>query len=142
MYRIPIYECQLVQCGEQVHSVDRVDCFEQATRIIHGMTKHSPCERIIVVYLNGANGLMGAEQVSQGGLHGCAIMPRDVVRGALVANASAIVIGHNHPSGDPTPSVEDIRMTEELAKVCDMIGVPLLDHVIVTRDGKSRSILS
>ena len=140
-YKVQIFECKMVKCGEQSYVCNKVDCFEQACKIINYMLKDSPCERMVVVYLNGQNKLIGTEQVSQGGLAGAAVLPRDILRGAIAMNASAIIIGHNHPSGDPTPSYEDQVFTSKVAEACDIIGIPLVDHVIVTANGESRSVL-
>jgi DNA repair protein RadC len=79
--------------------------------------------------------LLGATRIAQGGLHGCALTPRDVLRPALRDGGSAIVVIHNHPSGDPTPSPDDIKMTAALAVACDVVGIELLDHVVVARGG-------
>ncbi|MEB2310768.1 MAG: DNA repair protein RadC [Sorangiineae bacterium] len=92
-------------------------------------------EEVWLLGLDGRNGLKSARRVAQGGLHGCALGPRDVLRPALRDGASAIVLVHNHPSGDPTPSPEDVRMTRALAEACEAVGVALLDHVVVARGG-------
>jgi DNA repair protein RadC len=92
-------------------------------------------EEVWVLCLDGRNGLVAALRVAQGGLHGCALTPRDVLRPAVRDGASAIVLVHNHPSGDPTPSVEDTQMTSALAVACEVVGIALLDHVVVARGG-------
>jgi len=92
-------------------------------------------EEVWMLSLDGRNGLRGAHRVGQGGLHGCALLPRDVLRPALRDGASAIVMLHNHPSGDPSPSVDDIHMTRALAAAANVVGVTLLDHVVVARSG-------
>jgi DNA repair protein RadC len=92
-------------------------------------------EEVWLLALDGRNGLRTAIRVAQGGLHGCALTPRDVLRPALREGASGIVLLHNHPSGDPTPSAEDLRMTRALAAACDVVGLALLDHVVVARGG-------
>jgi DNA repair protein RadC len=92
-------------------------------------------EEVWVLSLDGRNGLLAALRVAQGGLHGCALTPRDVLRPAVRDGASAIVLVHNHPSGDPTPSTEDARMTSALAVACEVVGIELLDHVVVARGG-------
>jgi DNA repair protein RadC len=68
-------------------------------------------------------------------LHGCALRPADVLRPAVEDAASGIVLVHNHPSGDPTPSLADVQMTRALAAACQILGLRLLDHVIVARSG-------
>jgi DNA repair protein RadC len=92
-------------------------------------------EEVWLLSLDGRNGLRAAVRIAQGGLHGCALTPRDVLRPALRDAASAIVLVHNHPSGDPAPSPEDVEMTRAVAVACDLVGVPLLDHVVVARGG-------
>lgn len=92
-------------------------------------------EEVWLLTLDGRNGLLGATRIAQGGLHGCALTPRDVLRPAVRDGGSAIVVIHNHPSGDPTPSEEDVRMTRALCVACEVVGIELLDHVIVARGG-------
>jgi DNA repair protein RadC len=100
---------------------------------------HLEHEELWLLSLDGKNSLKSAERVAQGGLLGCAVTPRDVLRPAVRNAAVAVVVVHNHPSGDPSPSEEDLRMTEHLARACEILGIPLLDHVVVARGG-SRSI--
>jgi DNA repair protein RadC len=94
-------------------------------------------EEVWLLSLDGKNGLKAARRIAQGGLHGCALTTRDVLGPALRDAASAILLVHNHPSGDPRPSAEDLGMTRLLAGACEVVGVPLLDHVIVARGGAS-----
>jgi DNA repair protein RadC len=92
-------------------------------------------EEVWLLALDGRNGLKSARRIAQGGMHGCALTTRDVLAPALRDAASAIVLVHNHPSGDPQPSPEDRSMTNAVAQACGVVGVPLLDHVIVARGG-------
>ncbi|HEY1535151.1 MAG TPA: JAB domain-containing protein, partial [Polyangiaceae bacterium] len=85
--------------------------------------------------LDGKYGLKSARRIAQGGLHGCALLTRDVLSPALRDGASAIVLVHNHPSGDPTPSPEDIAMTRAVRVAGELVGIPLIDHVVVSRSG-------
>jgi len=94
-----------------------------------------PHEEMFVASLDGRNGVRAVRRVALGGLHGCAVTARDILRNVLADAASAFVLVHNHPSGDPTPSVEDLRMTERVAEAANAIGVPLVDHVIVASGG-------
>lgn len=73
--------------------------------------------------------------VARGGLHGCGLLPADVLRPVLRCAASAFILVHNHPSGDPTPSQDDVVMTRALAQACSAVGLTLIDHVIVSRGG-------
>jgi len=92
-------------------------------------------EEVWLLSLDGRNGLKSARRIAQGGMHACALTTRDVLTPALRDSASAIVLVHNHPSGDPRPSPEDVSMTHAVARACEVVGVPLLDHVIVARGG-------
>lgn len=96
-------------------------------------------EEVWLLGLDGRNGLRSTRRVARGGAHGCALTPRDLLAPALRDGSSAIVLVHNHPSGDPTPSPEDLAMTDAVARACEVVGIPLLDHVVVARSG-ARSV--
>jgi DNA repair protein RadC len=98
-------------------------------------------EQMWIFSLDGRNGLRSVRRVAEGGLHGCSVAARDILRAALTDAASAIVLVHNHPSGDPTPSIEDVSMTHAVEVAAAAVGVPLVDHVIVTGDGRHASLL-
>jgi DNA repair protein RadC len=100
-----------------------------------------PHEEMWLCCLDGRNRLRGARRVAQGGLHGAAVQPRDVLRAAVVEAASAMILVHNHPGGDPTPSAEDVALTRRLAEAGEVVGVPLVDHVIVEPGGRYTSLL-
>jgi DNA repair protein RadC len=97
-------------------------------------------EELWVLALDAGNGLRAARRVAVGGLQGVFASLRDPLRVALREGASAFILVHNHPSGDPTPSVEDIEFTERMARAGDLVGTPLVDHVVVAR-GASTSML-
>jgi len=92
-------------------------------------------EQVWVLALDGRNGLRAARRIAEGGLHGCSVDPRDVLRAVVRDAASAFVLVHNHPSGDPTPSREDIELTNMVARAASVLGTPLIDHVIVAGGG-------
>lgn len=92
-------------------------------------------ETFVALYLTVRNTLLGAPHVvAVGTLTGVEVHPRDVFRAAIAANAAGIVVLHNHPSGDPTPSAEDVDLTRRLKACGDLIGIPVVDHVVVTTD--------
>ncbi len=98
-------------------------------------------EEMWLLCLDGRNHVRAARRVAQGGLHSCSVMPRDVLRAGLYEAASALVLVHNHPSDDPTPSAEDLVMTRRVAEAGAVVGLPLVDHVILTPSGKYSSLL-
>ena len=96
-------------------------------------------ERFICVELNTKNYVIKCETISQGGMDGTAAMPRDVLRQAVRDGASAVIVVHNHPSGDPEPSEADIVITRRLVQAADLIGIRFLDHIIIG-DGRHVSM--
>jgi DNA repair protein RadC len=88
-------------------------------------------EQFLTVLLDGKNRVIREEKVSEGSLTASIVHPREVFMPAIRESAGAIVLVHNHPSGDPTPSFEDIEVTERLLKVGEVVGIRILDHVIV-----------
>jgi DNA repair protein RadC len=94
-------------------------------------------EELWVLALDGRNGLRAARLVASGGLHGLHIGVRDVLRIALKEAASAFILVHNHPSGDPTPSDEDVAFTQKVTEAAAVVGTPLVDHVIIARQHAS-----
>ncbi|MBN2195679.1 MAG: DNA repair protein [Polyangiaceae bacterium] len=112
-----------------------VGSYDAVVRWARPRIAHLDHEEVWVLLLDGRNRLRTAARVAQGGLHACALTPADVLRPAIRGAASALVLVHNHPSGDPEPSGEDVAMTRAVAAACEVVAVPLLDHVIVARDG-------
>ncbi len=91
-------------------------------------------EEFWVLFLNKNNRLLGKECLSSGGMDSTVIDNRMVMKACVQKGACSIILAHNHPSGDPKPSHEDIKRTEALRKACSAFGVGLLDHVIVSDD--------
>ena len=96
---------------------------------------YSEVEIFRILFLDKRNGLIADEIQQSGTVDHTPVYPREVVRRALELNASALILVHNHPSGDPTPSQADIKMTREIADIAKPLGVILHDHIIVGRNG-------
>lgn len=92
-------------------------------------------EHLVVLMLNTRNKVKKRETIFIGSLNATVVHPREVFRAAIQHNSASIICVHNHPSGDPTPSPEDIVMAERLTEVGELIGIEVLDHVIVGADG-------
>ncbi len=88
-------------------------------------------EQLRVLFLDTRNRLLADEQQSAGTVNHTPVYPREVVRRALELHATALILVHNHPSGDPAPSRADIEMTREIAQACATMGVMLHDHLII-----------
>jgi DNA repair protein RadC len=117
-----------------------IDCFEAAADWARPRLAALDHEEVWLLCLDGRSGLKASARIAQGGLHGCALTARDVLSPAVKNGAAAILLVHNHPSGDPQPSPDDVEMTAHVAKCAELIGIPLLDHVVVARNG-ARSVL-
>jgi DNA repair protein RadC len=104
-------------------------------RHFHPTLRDAPHERFLVVMLDGRHRLLRHEMVSQGTLTASLVHPREVFRPALRESAAALVLVHNHPSGDPAPSAEDREVTARLVRAGELLGVPVLDHVVVAERG-------
>lgn len=94
-----------------------------------------PVESVLAIFLNSANKIIGYTVVSKGTINQSLIHPREVFKGAVLANASAVILTHNHPSGNLNPSEEDLSITERVRKAGDILGINLLDHIIVSDAG-------
>ncbi len=96
---------------------------------------HEPVEQLRVLYLNTKNRLLQDETVIEGSINVAPIYPREIMRRALEVGATALILAHNHPSGDPGPSSDEIRGTRLVAAAAEALDIRLHDHVIVARSG-------
>ncbi len=108
---------------------------EEAYRYLAPKLRYLAKECFTVVLLNAKNKVLELEEVSSGSLTSVAVSVSDVFKSAIAANAAAIMVAHNHPSGDPDPSSADDRLTERLYRAGKLLGVPVLDHIIVGSRG-------
>src|SRR5436305_3799595 len=92
-------------------------------------------EQFRILFLDKKNQLIADEVQQTGTVDHTPVYPREIVKRALEVSATAIILVHNHPSGDPTPSTADIEMTKQVANVAKPLGVTLYDHIIVGKDG-------
>jgi DNA repair protein RadC len=103
-----------------------------AAMVARAVIGEEPGECVLAIFLNARNRVSGYAEVARGTANAARLQPRDVLIPALLANATGVVLAHNHPSGDATPSSADRSMTDLLRDAMRIIGVPLTDHVIVT----------
>lgn len=103
----------------------------------HTAMAHRETEQFRVLYLDRKNVLIADEEQARGTVDHVPVYPREIVKRALELNASAMILVHNHPSGDPTPSEADLSMTAQVNEACGALGLILHDHLIV---GKSREV--
>ncbi len=96
---------------------------------------HEPRERFHVLFLDRKNQLIGDETMNEGTVDHAPVYPREVARRALELSACALILVHNHPSGDPTPSKADVDMTRSIVEACKTLNITVHDHIVVGRDG-------
>ncbi|WP_169082747.1 RadC family protein [Paenibacillus sp. PL91] len=96
-------------------------------------------EHFVCLFLNTKNHIIARETLSVGTLNASLVHPREVFRAAIQRSSASIICVHNHPSGDPTPSPEDIALTERLAEAGQLVGIELLDHLVIG-DGRFVSL--
>jgi len=92
---------------------------------------HREIEEFRVLFLDRKNVLIADEPQARGTIDHVPVYPREVAKRALELNASSLILVHNHPSGDPTPSAEDIKMTEQVEAALKTLGLALIDHVVI-----------
>lgn len=129
---IPLYTTRLV-CETRFPFCDRIQVSAPAdvAPILIEYFRDKDREEFIAVLLDTANTILGLAQISVGGLAASIVEPRQVFKVAILANAAAIILCHNHPSGNVEPSREDIRITRQLVEAGKLMGVPVHDHLII-----------
>jgi len=139
---VPRYELRRVRIGTARYSVTRVGCMVDLASLVVPMLVPLVGESILVVPLDGKNRVRGVYEVSRGGLHGAALTPIDVLRVVIAENVNAFAMAHNHPSGDPTPSADDVAMTKLMVDAMKLIGVTFIDHLVVAGDEECSRVFS
>jgi len=93
--------------------------------------QHETKEYFMALHLDGKNRVVCIDMVSTGSLNQSIVHPRELYKTALLSSAAAVILLHNHPTGDPSPSAEDLAITRKLREAGDMIGIKVLDHIII-----------
>ena len=130
-YQVPVYKVALVRESSQSSVVESIkrpqDVYEIAKNYLAGVDR----ENFVVMMLDTKNKIIGINTVAIGVLSSCPVHPREVFKPAILCNSAGIVLIHNHPSGDNSPSQDDLLMTNRLKEAGEVLGIPVVDHVIV-----------
>lgn len=132
--RINIYTVELVKESAKVYNLDKfVRSPEDAYVIVEDVLSLSTKtkEHFVMMSLNTKNDVIGLHTIHVGSVNSSIVHPRDVLQQAILNNASSFMVFHNHPSGNPTPSPEDIEVTKRLVDAGQIMGIELLDHIII-----------
>ena len=119
----------------EVQTQPLLDDWDRLTGYLTACMAREPVEQFRILFLDSRNRLIRDEVQGRGTVNHTPAYPREVVKRALDLNATGIVLAHNHPSGDPTPSQADIQVTSAIAAAARPIGIVLHDHVVVGRSG-------
>ena len=131
-YLIPAYKVSLVRDGSiKMDNRPQMRNASDFYAVLKDWFLDRDRESFVVVMLNAKNKIIGINEVSTGSLSSSIVHPREVFKPLILHNAAAVVLAHNHPSGDPKPSQEDIFITRRLRDAGDLLGIKVLDHIIV-----------
>jgi DNA repair protein RadC len=129
--RAPIYRVSLVWESDMHLDSPCLRSSAAVSELLHTYLKDVDREHFIVLMLDRKNRVIGINTVSVGSLTSSIVHPRELFKSAILANAAAVILGHNHCSGDPQPSKEDEELTARLVDAGELLGIQVLDHVIV-----------
>ncbi|WP_346962244.1 JAB domain-containing protein [Clostridium sp.] len=129
--RVNLVSVKLIKEGSILYEPRRVSSPKDAVELAKDFLIESDREKMILVCLDNKNQPTSINTVSVGSLNSSIVHPREVFKVAILSNSASIIVYHNHPSGDVTPSKEDINITERLKEAGKILGIELIDHIIV-----------
>lgn len=133
-YKLPVFRLQLVKEGAATH-LSAIKNPGDVVRLLRDLEELDR-EQVVALYVNVKNQPIGKHVVSIGTLNASFAGPREVYKAGILATAYAVILVHNHPSGDATPSAEDDALTQNMANAGHLLGIKLLDHVIIASSGE------
>lgn len=138
--RVDIVSLKVVKENSILYRNRRINSPMEAFEIGREILQDSDREKLLLCCLNTKNEPTNLNIVSIGSLNSSIVHLREVFKTAILSNSASIILFHNHPSGDPTPSKEDISITKRIKEAGDIIGIKLIDHVIVGDENKFVSL--
>lgn len=121
--------------NQSKHPIKKITCAKDVFSLFHEKLKDEKQENFYVLLLNAKNQIIKEELITKGILDASILHPREVFKPAIKNSANKIILIHNHPSGDPAPSVEDLAVTKQIEKAGEELQIKILDHVIIGKDG-------
>ena len=132
LYAVPVYRVSLVRDSAlKTEQRPILRNSEDAYNLLKDWFLDNDREEFVIIMLDMKNKVIGINSVSTGSISSSIVHPREVFKPLILHNAASVILSHNHPSGDPTPSAEDKAITKRLREVGDIMGIPVRDHVIV-----------
>lgn len=129
--RVDIVSLKMVKESSVLYANRKITSPNDAIDLIRVLLEDCDREKLVVCCLNTKNEPTSISTVSVGSLNSSIVHPREVYKTAIISNSASIIIAHNHPSGNTTPSKEDINITERLKEAGKIIGIELIDHLIL-----------
>lgn len=126
-----VLAAQLHVLSSEIKKGTPISSWEQLTDYLTAACSYNKTESFRIFYLDRRNHLIRDEEQAKGTIDHVPVYPREVIKRALELNASAIILAHNHPSGDPRPSEADVHMTADIVEAAKLLGIEVHDHVIV-----------
>jgi len=133
--KVPIYRLKLIKDRTMQVSERLLDKPFAAARVVERWIGDADREHLVALFLDSECRFIGAHVIAVGSLDHAHTTAREIFKAAIVANGYGLVLGHNHPSGSLDPSESDIRTTKKLIYLGTMLGIRMLDHIIVSRNG-------
>ena len=130
-----VQACALRMAQQEVIKREVISSWKKLLDYLRMAMAEQKTEQFRLLFLDNKNALIADEEQQRGTVNHTPVYPREVVKRALELGASAVILVHNHPSGDPTPSEDDIAMTKEVAAAADKLGIAVHDHIIIGRKG-------
>lgn len=131
---LDVINIQMIKERQLLYNGNRLTMPEQAAEAFCSLVGNPDRECFVAMLLDGKNRITGLHLVSQGSLNQSIVHPRETFKAAILANAAAVILAHNNPTGDLTPSSEDIAITRRLKEAGELLGVRVLDHIIIDAD--------
>lgn len=130
--RISIVSCKLVkECPSITYAQRKINHPEDAVSLVQSFLDNADREMMILLCLDRKGQPTTLQTISIGTLNSSLVHPREVFKAAILSNSASIILAHNHPSGDPSPSTEDIEITKRIKESGKILGIELLDHLII-----------
>ena len=136
MKRINVVKCQIVKEKTMTYDFKTISNPTDAAKVVKAYIGNSDRENFVVICLDTKSNITAIHTVSIGNINSSIVHPREVFKVAILANSAAIIIAHNHPSGEPSPSEEDKKMTERIVNAGEILGIDIFDHIILGDDEK------
>lgn len=138
--RVSIVSIKMIREGSVLYDVRKISSPSDAAGLGRRFLEDADREQLVVCCLDTKNQPQSVNVASVGSLNSSIVHPREVFKVAILSNAASIIIFHNHPSGDPDPSNEDISITKRLKEAGKLMGIELLDHIIIGYEGRFCSL--